>query len=56
MIGVSGGGGLPLVALVVDVEAVDANRFISFFGVGATKFGFLAGSPLSSEGPGIGGG
>ena len=35
-IGVSGGGGEPLVALVVDVEAVEENLFIAF-GVGAAK-------------------
>lgn len=45
--GVSGGGGDPRVALVVDVEAVEEKRFI-VLGVGAYKLLLLAGSPSSS--------
>ena len=36
MIGVSGGGGEPLVALVVETEAVEANLFMPV-GVGAAR-------------------
>lgn len=50
--GVSGGGGDPLVALVVEVEAVEANLFISFLGVGDR----IDGAPLEDVGLGIGGG
>lgn len=53
--GVSGGGGDPRVALVVEVEAVEANRFIAL-AVGAIMLGFWEDVPLSSAAPGIGGG
>lgn len=45
--GVSGGGGDPRVALVVDVEAVEEKRFIAL-GVGAYKLPLAADCPLSS--------
>lgn len=51
-IGVSGGGGEPLVALVVEIDAVDANLFMA---LGAIRFSD-DGVPLSSAGPGTGGG
>lgn len=53
--GVSGGGGDPRVALVVEVDAVEANRFIAL-AVGAIMFEFSVGVPLSSATPGTGGG
>lgn len=51
--GVSGGGGEPLVALVVDVEAVDEILFIPL-GVGATRLAPPPGLPLDDVAPGGG--
>jgi hypothetical protein len=52
--GVSGGGGEPLVARVVDVEAVDKYRFMEV-GVGVARL-VLLGSPLGIGSSEIGAG
>ena len=50
-IGVSGGGGEPLCALVVDVDAVELKRFTPAPGLGAIKPEF-AGADEDSPGGG----
>ena len=52
-IGVSGGGGEPLFARVVEVEAVDKYRFI-VFGAGAARLELPAELPLGLGASGTG--